>query len=366
MIYPGVNSVRRYVARFVIVWFFVWTISLILAACKGEPTAVPTAAPSTPFEESIPSPVPTTAFTPSPTQGPEQQEVILLGSIDQAGEFPYAGIQSLLQDLSEKDNLMFTTAASLAPADLTDNIKIVVALPPDPGVVALTAAGQDIQFLAIGIPGLQPSGNLSVIGGNFTRADNQGFVAGYLAAVIGKDWRIGMITIGDGEPGRIARRGFINGVTYYCGLCRSPYPPFYSYPILVDLPSTASPEEAQAAAETIISQAVNTVFIFPGAGDQAMLEALAQAGVHIIGASQPPPSVRENWVATIQTDPLAAVNMIWPELINGQGGIERSLAISVSDRNERLFSPGRQRLVDDFLDDLHAGFVDTGVTEPAP
>ena len=33
----------------------------------------------------------------------------------------------------------------------------------------------------------------------------------------------------------------------------------------------------------MISQAVNTVFIYPGAGDQAMLEALAQAGLNLIG-----------------------------------------------------------------------------------
>jgi hypothetical protein len=353
--------VRRYCVRFVKVWLFVLIFSLIVAACKGEPTASPTASPGAPSEESVPSPVPVTTATPSPSPVPEQQKVVYLGSIDQAGELPFTGIQSLLQDLAEKENLVFASVASLAPADLTDDIKIVVALPPDPGVAALAAAGRDIQFLAIGIPGLQPAANLSVVVGG-TTADRQGFMAGYLAAVISDEWRTGMIAIGDSEPGKMARQGFINGVTYYCGLCRSPYPPFYTYPILVELPSTASPAEAQAAAEAIISQAVNTVFVYPGAGDQAMLEILAQAGVNIIGGSEPPPSLGENWVATIQTDPMTALSEIWSELLRGQGGIERSLAISLVDRNERLFSAGRQHLVDEFLADLEAGYIATGVT----
>ena len=97
-----------------------------------------------------------------------------------------------------------------------------------------------------------------------------------------------------------------------------------------------------------------------------MLEALAQAGLNLIGGVTPPPSLAENWVATAQADPLAVVTLIWPDLLNGQGGIERSLAINFVDHNERLFSPGRQRLVNEFLVDLQAGFIDAGVTIPAP
>jgi hypothetical protein len=355
--------VRRYYGRFGKIWLFVMVFSLSMAACKAEPTVSPTASPGVPSEESVPSPAPSTTVTPSPTPIPEQQKVVYLGSSDQAGELPFRDIQSLVQDLAEKDNLLFEPVDNIAPADLTKDIKIVVALPPDPGIAALAAAEQDIQFLAIGISGLQPSSNLSIVSVISTTPDSQGFVAGYLAAVISEEWRTGMIAIGDSEPGQMARQGFINGVTYYCGLCRSPYPPFYTYPILVDLTSTASQAEAQVAAQAIISQAVKTVFVYPGAGDQAMLESLAQAGVNIIGGSGPPPLLSENWVATIQVDPLTAISEIWSELLSGQGGIERSLAISLVDRNERLFSAGRQHLVDDFLADFEAGYIDTGVTE---
>lgn len=340
-------------------------ISLILAACTAEPTVSPTAAPDVPSEEVVPTPVPTPTATPSPDPGTTQPAVVLAGSGDQLGESAYTAIQSLLQGLAEKDNLIFTSVDSLEPADLTENIKIVVVLPPDPGMAALAAAAENIQFVAVGIPGLQPAGNLSVIAEN-TISDRQGFAAGYLAAVISDEWRTGMITVGDTESGQMSRQGFINGITYYCGLCRSPYPPFYSYPILVDLPSTAGPAEAQSAAETIISQAVNTVFVYPGAGDQAMLERLAEAGLKIIGWSKPPPGVDQNWVATVRADPLAALNEIWPDLLNGQGGLELTTVISLVDRNDSLFSPGRQLLVEEFLVDMEAGFIDPGVREAAP
>ncbi len=362
----GVNSVRRYYFRLVSLWLVIFSISLVLAACKGTPTVQPTASPSAPPEEHPTEPALTSTSTTAPTLLPVQRKVILIGSQEQSGELPFAALQSLLHGLAEKDNLLFETVTGLSPADLTDELAIVVALPPDPGITELAAAGQGTQFLAIGFLGLQPASNLSVIGGNSATADKQGLVAGYLAGVISKEWRVGMIGLAGSEQGQLARQGYINGVTFFCGLCRSPYPPFYTYPILVDLPVAASPAEAQTAAETIISQAVNTVFVYPGAADRAMLDTLAQAGIAIIGSSEPSASLSENWVATIQIDPLPAVSEIWPDLLNGQGGVERSLAIALVNRNEQLFSPGRQQLVDQFLADLQAGYIDTGVTLPAP
>jgi len=358
--------VRRYYDRIESIWWLLVGAALILAACKGSPTIQPTDTPSATSESSITESVPTTTPIASPTASSEQNKVILIGSQELDSELPFADIQALLQELASTNDMQFETLPVLTPEDLTEEMAVVVALPPDPGIAALAAAGSSTQFLAVGIPGVEPAGNLSVIDGDSARPDRSGFVAGYLAGVISKEWRVGMIGIADSEQAQMARQGFINGVTFFCGLCRSPYPPFYTYPILVDLPSSASPAESQAAAEAMISQAVNTVFVYPGAGDQALLDTLAQAEVAMIGGVHPASALHENWVATIQVGPLPAIREIWPELLNGRGGISRSLAISLVDRNESLFSPGRQHLVDQFLSDLRAGFIDTGVSQPTP
>ena len=42
----------------------------------------------------------------------------------------------------------------------------------------------------------------------------------------------------------------------------------------------------------------------------------------------------------------------------------RPTPIVITDRNETLFSTGRQRLVDETLAELQAGYIGTGVNQP--
>jgi len=129
----------------------------------------------------------------------------------------------------------------------------------------------------------------------------------------------------------------------------------------VDLPAGAGQDEQQAAADLLIANAVQTVYIFPGVGGQPLLEYLAQAGVNMIGGSSPPQSVQDRWVASVSIDLLAAVEQIWPSLVNAEGGISMEVPLTLTDQNEELFGVGRQRLVGKLHDELLAGYIDTGV-----
>jgi len=60
------------------------------------------------------------------------------------------------------------------------------------------------------------------------------------------------------------------------------------------------------------------------------------------------------------------VEQLWPDLVSGQGGITLPAPIVITDRNEALFSPGRQRIVDETLADLQAGYIATGVGQSTP
>ena len=51
-------------------------------------------------------------------------------------------------------------------------------------MVELAAANLDVPVLALGIPGVQPAANLSVLASGGDRPDRQGFIAGYLSAVL--------------------------------------------------------------------------------------------------------------------------------------------------------------------------------------
>lgn len=349
-------SIRRYVrllsCNLVALGFILGSL-----ACKSEVVVQLTSTPE-PGVTTTALPTATDTSVPSPTAQPMAAILIAPPGSDLALA---EALKTRLGELASEDGIRFETRDQLAESDLGAGVRLVVVLPPDPGVLNLAQANPETQFLALGILDLGASQNLSVIGSAGDRPDQQGFLAGYLAAVITEDWRVGVVSSADAPAGLAARRGFENGVIFYCGLCRPAYPPFFQYPVSVDLPGGASQEEQKAAADALIASAVQTVYVYPGAGGQALLDELAQAGINIIGGATPPAGVKERWVATVSIDLLAALDQIWPDLVSGEGGINLDVPLYLADQNEALFSPGRQRLVEKMLADLLAGYIDTGV-----
>jgi len=331
--------------------------SLLLASCEAvmpAPTSTPTPAyTATPADTATPAP------TPTPTQAPPLGVLLAGPEADPAQVSLY---QTALSEIVASAGLRWQVRQRLEAADLGPELKLVVALPPDPGVAALAAAAPQAQFLAIGINGLEAGGNLSVAGAQGPRADQQGFIAGVIAAMMAPDWRVGVISVSDTVEGKAARNGFINGVTYFCGLCRQLYPPYvYDYPLYVELPTGASSAEWQALANYMIDHLANAVYVYPGVDDPAMLELLAASNVTILGSGAPSDSVRPHWAVSLASDPLGQVQEVLPQIIAGQGGQNLPLPLGFAEVNAELFSPGKQRLAEQTLADLLAGYIDTGV-----
>jgi hypothetical protein len=272
--------------------------------------------------------------------------------------------QTALNPLITGAGLRWQVRQRLNAEDLTSDLRLVIAVPPDPGIADLAAAAPNTQFLAVQIPGLQAGANLSVIGATGARPDQQGFLAGYIAAMLTPEWRVGVISISDTLEGRSARTGFINGVVYYCGLCNPLYAPFYDYPLYVELPAAATSAEWQALASYMVDHYVQMVYVYPAAGDQAMLDYLSQSGIQIISTGVPSQALRPNWVASLNTDVLALVQSLIPELLQGNGGRDLPLPVAITEINADLLSPGKTALANKLLQDLQAGYIDPGV-DPA-
>jgi hypothetical protein len=331
-------------------------IVLGAAACNSETQK--TATQTRPAETVALLPADTPTPAPSPTA---LQPLVILYAPPGSDDSLVNDLGSELSELSAQDGLRFDTRSQMLESDFEEDLRLVVVLPPDPGVLNLTQIYPQVQFLAIGIADLEAGDNLSVIGTGGDRPDQQGFLAGYLATVVTPDWRVGIISQGDTASGMAARNGFVNGVIFYCGLCRPVFPPFYQYPSFYDLPGGASQEEQQAAADFLIGQNVQTVYVFPGLEDSFLMEYLARVGVNLIGADTPPAGIQNNWIASVQTDLVSSVVEVWPRLVNGEGGVSLELPLIITNRNEGLFSPGRQRHVENILNDLMAGYIDTAV-----
>ena len=352
---------NRYITstRFWVCWGLLALGLLALSACRSTAPAAQSPTPTTvdsPAQTSTPAATATPASSPTPAAA----QVILL-ALTGSDPTQALALQNVLGELAGQDGLRFETHTDLTSIEFGDQTRLVAAVAPDPGLLNLGSANPGVKFLAVGVPGLQAAQNLSVVGSQGTRPDIQGFLAGYLAAVITPEWRAAVITPAGSTDGQAAQLGFSNGEVFFCGLCRPAYPPFVQYPITAELPSGANPEAIQAVVDIMKKNAVKTVYVYPGADNPALLEKLAQNGVNLIGGTPPPAALKDQWVASIQVDTLAAIRTIWPRLIGGEEAISIQTPIVLTNRNDALFSIGRQRLVEQTLTDLLAGYIDTGV-----
>lgn len=326
----------------------IFFIGIILSACGLGSQATPTASPP-----NTPTPRPT--YTPTPVQ--PLAVLVMPANIDKAVSDQY---QKVVYDLAQKSGMHFQVRNSLKPTDLPPGLKIVVALPPDPGIAALATAAPQVQFLAVNISGVTAGGNISTLAGA-SSVDITAFVAGYTAAMITDDYHIGMVYPQDSQDALKALAAFTNGMVFYCGLCRPFYYLPYAFPQAIPIPSTEDPKNYGGYANYLITQRkVNTLYIYPDLVTQQLMDYLGTTGVQIIGVATPNPKPA-GWVMTITSDSMKAIQNAWPNLIAGQGGITVQSPLGLSDIDPTILTPGKQRLVQQTLDDLQAGRIATGV-----
>ncbi len=225
-------------------------VLLILAGCSSLPGGSPVA------PTAQPSPLPADTAVPTPLPPDPLAILILPADLPRSQADAY---QSFIYDLAQESGFRFQVRNSLSPAEIEPGLKIVVALAPDPGLQALASAAPQTQFLALGIRGLEPAPNLTTIGATGERPDIQAFLAGYIAATISPDWRVGVMVEKDSPGGAAALDGFRNGVLFFCGICNPAHPPYYRYPIAVELPQSASGGEATAFADALLDRQVASV-----------------------------------------------------------------------------------------------------------
>lgn len=324
-------------------------LAILLTACSGVQSA----------ETITPVPSDTPIIPPAATSTPTIPLAVLVIPPDLDPETSNL-YQSTVYELAQASQLRFQVLNSLSPGSIEPGLKVVIALPPDPGVAALAAAAPDVQFLAINIPGVTAGGNVSVLGGN-AQSDVAGFLAGYTAALTTDDYRIGMILPKDNPDAIRGLNAFANGMKYYCGLCRSFYFLPWSFPQYIEIPADEDPANYDAYADVLMLQyEVDTIYLHPNIAIPELYTYIGTTGVSMIGAASPEEQTA-GWMMTIQPDVIQAIRNTWPDLVSGNGGITVQSPLGLSDIDPALLSPGKQRLVEETLRELQAGRIGTGV-----
>ena len=320
-----------------------------LSACGGGEAA----GTSTP----VPTDTPLIPPTLTPTAATPLAILSLPADLDPETSNLY---QTTVYDLTQTSGLRFQVRNTLSAADLAEpGLKIVISLPPDPGIAALAAAAPQVQFLAINIPEVTAGGNISVLGRN-SQTDVAAFLAGYTAALITDDFRIGMMMPKDNPDAVRALNAYATGMKFYCGACRPFYFYPWTYPQFVEIPAEEDKTHYNAFADILILQhKVGTIYLHPDVVTPDLETYIGTTGVYMIG-TKTPEQRPAGWVMTIQPDIIKAIQNAWKDLVSGQGGITVQSPLGLSDIDPTLLTPGKQRLVEQTLNDLQAGLISTG------
>lgn len=250
---------------------------LLLGACgAGETPAVE------------PSPVPTDTPVPTPalTAAPIVPLAILLIPADMDAQVSDL-YQKTVYDLTQDSGMRFQVLNNLKPADLEPGLKIVIALSTDPGISALAAAAPAVQFLAVNLPGVNAGGNVSILG-NTSQVEVVGFLAGYTAAMLTDDYRIGMLIPKDNSDAVRMFNAYADGMKFYCGACRPYFFLPYSFPQFLEIPAEEDVNNYDAYADILILQRkVETLFIHPDIYTQDLVDYVGTTGVSMIGTITP-------------------------------------------------------------------------------
>jgi hypothetical protein len=267
--------------------------------------------------------------------------------------------QTTVYDLAQQAGFRFQVRNSLSELDLEPAMRVVIALPPDPGpgIAALATAAPQTQFLAINIPGLAAGGNISVLANNVEK-DVLAFMAGYIGAMITDDYRIGMIYPDENAEALSALDAYTNGKTYFCGICQPYYYLNHDFPQSIPIPVTEPPENYGGYAVYLIQQRqVEFIYVYPEVATLELLAYIGSSGAVQIGSTPQQGGIPLYWAASLAPDVIGAIQAAWPSLIVGQGGQTVQSPIRLTDVDPNLFGPGKQAQAEQVLADVLAGRI---------
>jgi hypothetical protein len=326
---------------------------VLLAACgQSTPDTTPTPIPTD-------TPVPTPVFTATPSI--PLAILVLPSDLDPV---MYDMYQTTVYDLAQQAGFRFQVRNTLSEVDLEPALRVVIALPPDPGpgIAALAAAAPQTQFLAINIPGITAGGNISVLASNVQK-DVVAFMAGYIGAMIIDDYRIGMIYPEGNTEALSTLDAYTNGMVYFCGTCQKyylyqdEYGNALDFPQSIQIPVDEAPENYGGYAVYLIQRRrVNYIYVYPDVATPELLAYIGSSGaVQVGGAIQG--NLPLYWVTSLSPDTIGAIQAAWPNLIAGQGGQAVQSPLTFTNVDPNLFSPGKQAQAGQVLADLLAGRI---------
>ncbi len=287
---------------------------------------------------------------------------VILATSPESDQGIVTTVQTTLDSLAQESGLAVKTTENLTPESLTADIKAVVGIGPGLDIAGWSAQFPGIQFVAIGVPGVAGSDNLSVIGDPAIDSERITFMAGYLAALISADYKTGGLFPSNIDRSNEMINSFVVGVRFFCGICQPKYPPYNSFPQWQTLPVENAANGFQTTVDVLVNSGVEILYIQGELLSPEILDYLSGVNIKIISDGHPE-SISDNWAGTLQLDPAPGLKNIWSNVVDGTGGRQEPASIVLTDLDAGLVSEGRYQMFEEMLSDLDAGIISV---EPTP
>ncbi len=264
-------------------------------------------------------------------------------------------LQTWLEQKSAGAGLEFEIQDPAALNSTPDNLRLAVFAAPDSAAADWAAANPQTRVILMDDATTEPAANLSVVR---PAAINQAFVAGYIATLVAPDFRSAALFDQNNPRLNQLQDGFLNGGRYFCGRCAPVYAPIVFFPQTGTLSLSDGFDSWKTAFDTLHQNRIETLFLPHAATlDVQFLDYLAGQNVAVLATQSPPDGYADRWIASIQVDPLPALENLWQDWQSGAAGKAVQPALQLSDINPQRLTEGRQRLVENMISELQGGWI---------
>lgn len=312
---------------------------------------------STPAMETLPAVV-----TVSDTLSPEVTEappVIAAANLVTAGLETWDAarqteIRTVLQSVAQKARLNLVELDASAANSASADARVVILFTDEVNAAELAAAALETSFVSVSRTSQNSAANLAVIQ---LPVAERAFLAGYLTTVIAPDFRSAGLFNSDEPYGPMQVYSFQNGAGYFCGTCYPYYAPLVQFPLLGYLPSGMDVSAWQAKADELLLNVVYVMYLDEMAADPVLMTDMANKGIILTGAKNPPDTARSMWAATIGYDLPAALQNLEDYLLGEAPARVLSAPLLISDINESFVSPGKLQNIKTVQEALETGVL---------
>jgi hypothetical protein len=196
--------------------------------------------------------------------------------------------------------------------------------------------------------------NLSVIHFDPGLYDKMGFIGGYISAMQSPEWRAGFLVTPD-SGSSVEVTAFINGFTYFCGLCRQVNPPYYDYPVV----NSVEPDNSGSIQDALASfsqQRVRTVYLPSSMRDAAFGGVNIPTGLLFVAADSGMEDLT-GWMVGVTPDYQAAAERAFSNVEQGGVGTTIPLSVQLAAPNFSNISQGRVEHIEQVLEGVNSGFI---------